>query len=44
MKKTGILLLSVLLALALTGCGEKSKSVKGETYETGTMSAMVPEG
>ncbi len=44
MKKTGILLLSVLLAQMLTACGEKSKSVKGETYDTGTMSAMVPEG
>ena len=44
MKKTGILLLSVLLALALTGCGEKSKGTKGEIYDTGVMSAMVQEG
>jgi len=42
MKKLLVVLLSVMLVLSLAACG--GGSVSGETYDTGNISVLVPDG
>lgn len=44
MKKSIALIISLIMILGLTACGSSGPSVKGEKYDAGNISSIVPEG